>query len=60
MQSHKCMSIGNKYVLSETMLNSVWCRFQKLREIIPNSDQKRDKASFLLEVNEDHKIKYPT
>ncbi|XP_011078688.1 transcription factor BIM1 isoform X2 [Sesamum indicum] len=25
-------------------------RFQKLREIIPNSDQKRDKASFLLEV----------
>ncbi|KAL0380646.1 UNVERIFIED_CONTAM: Transcription factor BIM1 [Sesamum angustifolium] len=24
--------------------------FQKLREIIPNSDQKRDKASFLLEV----------
>lgn len=54
------MSIGNKYVLSETMLNSVLCRFQKLREIIPNSDQKRDKASFLLEVNEDHKIKYPT
>ncbi|CAA0815309.1 Transcription factor BIM1 [Striga hermonthica] len=25
-------------------------RFQKMREIIPNSDQKRDKASFLLEV----------
>lgn len=25
-------------------------RFQKLREIIPHSDQKRDKASFLLEV----------
>ncbi|KAL7153043.1 hypothetical protein ABFS83_04G138600 [Erythranthe nasuta] len=25
-------------------------RFQKLREIIPNSEQKRDKASFLLEV----------
>ncbi|KAK6153489.1 hypothetical protein DH2020_013128 [Rehmannia glutinosa] len=25
-------------------------QFQKLREIIPNSDQKRDKASFLLEV----------
>lgn len=27
-------------------------RFQKLREIIPHSDQKRDKASFLLEVIE--------
>lgn len=27
-------------------------RFQKLREIIPNNDQKRDKASFLLEVIE--------
>ncbi|KAL1553393.1 transcription factor BIM1-like isoform X2 [Salvia divinorum] len=27
-------------------------RFQRLREIIPNSDQKRDKASFLLEVIE--------
>ncbi|KAG8387947.1 hypothetical protein BUALT_Bualt02G0074200 [Buddleja alternifolia] len=31
---------------------SVSCRFQKLREIVPNSDQKRDKASFLLEVIE--------
>ncbi|CAK9147902.1 unnamed protein product [Ilex paraguariensis] len=27
-------------------------RFQKLRALIPNSDQKRDKASFLLEVIE--------
>ncbi|XP_051116769.1 transcription factor BIM1 [Andrographis paniculata] len=27
-------------------------RFLKLREVIPNSDQKRDKASFLLEVIE--------
>ncbi|XP_057791661.1 transcription factor BIM1 isoform X2 [Salvia miltiorrhiza] len=27
-------------------------RFQRLREIIPNSEQKRDKASFLLEVIE--------
>ncbi|XP_013622107.1 PREDICTED: transcription factor BIM1-like isoform X1 [Brassica oleracea var. oleracea] len=27
-------------------------RFQKLRQLIPNSDQKRDKASFLLEVIE--------
>lgn len=27
-------------------------RFQMLRELIPNSDQKRDKASFLLEVIE--------
>ncbi|KAL6995008.1 hypothetical protein U1Q18_005142 [Sarracenia purpurea var. burkii] len=27
-------------------------RFQKLRELIPHSDQKRDKASFLLEVIE--------
>ncbi|KAG6390054.1 hypothetical protein SASPL_151532 [Salvia splendens] len=27
-------------------------KFQRLREIIPNSDQKRDKASFLLEVVE--------
>ncbi|XP_008454530.2 transcription factor BIM1-like isoform X2 [Cucumis melo] len=27
-------------------------RFQKLRELIPRSDQKRDKASFLLEVIE--------
>ncbi|GLU20310.1 hypothetical protein SLE2022_365170 [Rubroshorea leprosula] len=27
-------------------------RFQKLREIIPHNDQKRDKASFLLEVIE--------
>jgi hypothetical protein len=26
------------------------CRFQILRELIPHSDQKRDKASFLLEV----------
>lgn len=26
------------------------CRFQKLRELIPCSDQKRDKASFLFEV----------
>jgi hypothetical protein len=25
-------------------------RFQMLRQLIPNSDQKRDKASFLLEV----------
>ncbi|PPD69946.1 hypothetical protein GOBAR_DD33180 [Gossypium barbadense] len=29
-----------------------FCRFQRLRGIIPNSDQKRDKASFLLEVIE--------
>ncbi|XP_023001129.1 transcription factor BIM1-like isoform X1 [Cucurbita maxima] len=28
------------------------CRFQKLRELLPCSDQKRDKASFLLEVIE--------
>ncbi|XP_017698134.1 transcription factor BIM2 isoform X2 [Phoenix dactylifera] len=28
------------------------CRFQILRELIPHSDQKRDKASFLLEVIE--------
>ncbi|KAG2334451.1 hypothetical protein Bca52824_005631 [Brassica carinata] len=27
-------------------------RFQKLRQLVPNSDQKRDKASFLLEVIE--------
>ncbi|KAJ0986858.1 hypothetical protein J5N97_005214 [Dioscorea zingiberensis] len=27
------------------------CRFQILRELIPHSDQKRDKASFLLENN---------
>lgn len=26
------------------------CRFQILRDLIPHSDQKRDKASFLLEV----------
>lgn len=26
------------------------CRFQILRDLMPNSDQKRDKASFLLEV----------
>lgn len=36
----------------------MFCRFQKLREIIPNSDQKRDKASFLLEVTGE-KINYP-
>lgn len=27
-------------------------RFQILRDLIPNSDQKRDTASFLLEVNQ--------
>ncbi|CAN1151663.1 Transcription factor BIM1 [Linum perenne] len=33
--------------------NKNWhCRFQMLREIIPHGDQKRDKASFLLEVIE--------
>lgn len=26
------------------------CRFQMLRDLMPHSDQKRDKASFLLEV----------
>ena len=26
-------------------------RFQMLRDLVPHSDQKRDKASFLLEVN---------
>ncbi|XWS60393.1 hypothetical protein CRYUN_Cryun07bG0032700 [Craigia yunnanensis] len=29
-----------------------FCRFQMLRDLIPRSDQKRDKASFLLEVIE--------
>ncbi|KAK6261785.1 hypothetical protein QUC31_007601 [Theobroma cacao] len=29
-----------------------FCRFQMLRDLIPHSDQKRDKASFLLEVIE--------
>ncbi|XWS37234.1 hypothetical protein CRYUN_Cryun19dG0026000 [Craigia yunnanensis] len=29
-----------------------FCRFQMLRDIIPHSDQKRDKASFLLQVIE--------
>jgi hypothetical protein len=28
------------------------CRFQILREILPQNDQKRDKASFLLEVGQ--------
>jgi len=34
------------------------CRFQVLREIIPHSDQKRDKASFLLEVSQDTFLVY--
>ena len=32
------------------MDQSIFCRFQILRELIPHSDQKRDRASFLLEV----------
>lgn len=32
-------------------LISLLCRFQILRDLIPHSDQKRDKASFLLEVS---------
>lgn len=31
---------------------AVICRFQILRQLIPHSDQKRDKASFLLEVGD--------
>lgn len=29
-------------------------RFQMLRDLVPHSDQKRDKASFLLEVTDLH------
>ncbi|KAK8709913.1 hypothetical protein V6N13_060912 [Hibiscus sabdariffa] len=36
----------------DTKTQQFFCRFQMLRGIIPNSDQKRDKASFLLEVIE--------
>ncbi|URE30082.1 Transcription factor BIM2 [Musa troglodytarum] len=32
--------------------HKILCRFQILRELIPHSDQKRDKASFLMEVIE--------
>jgi hypothetical protein len=29
----------------------LWFRLEILRELLPHGDQKRDKASFLLEVN---------
>ena len=35
---------------NQNIVNGSLCRFQMLRQLIPNSDQKRDKASFLLEV----------
>lgn len=40
--------IGDIY--SSAGINLCFFRFQILRELIPNSDQKRDTASFLLEV----------
>lgn len=44
------MSIINAKSSLDTKIQQFFCRFQRLRGIIPNSDQKRDKASFLLEV----------
>lgn len=37
-------------MLFSTNMGQLSCRFQILRDLIPHSDQKRDKASFLLEV----------
>lgn len=37
-------------LLLELSLEFVDCRFQMLRDLIPENDQKRDKASLLLEV----------
>ncbi|GFP84536.1 transcription factor bim1 [Phtheirospermum japonicum] len=46
--------INDRHVNQPSKFNNsevyVYFKFQKLRGIIPNSDQKRDKASFLLEV----------
>ena len=38
------------YIYKMVKLNLFSFRFQILRDLIPNSDQKRDTASFLLEV----------
>jgi hypothetical protein len=35
---------------TDETLDVVSSRFQMLRDLVPHSDQKRDKASFLLEV----------
>jgi hypothetical protein len=42
-----------KYIVHNHLIEHLnqSCRFQMLQELIPHSDQKRDKASFLLEVN---------
>ena len=34
-------------------------RFQMLRDLVPHSDQKRDKASFLLEVKKINTLQFP-
>ncbi|KAF4391654.1 hypothetical protein F8388_005419 [Cannabis sativa] len=43
---------SNNEVMSKAIKRSDCSSFQRLRELIPNIDQKRDKASFLLEVIE--------
>jgi hypothetical protein len=49
--------IGNVfYAILEMYFNKYMCvcsgfRLEILRELLPHGDQKRDKASFLLEVN---------
>jgi hypothetical protein len=37
--------------LAHRLNDILWSRFQALRNLVPQNDQKRDKASFLLEVN---------
>ncbi|KAG6410228.1 hypothetical protein SASPL_128281 [Salvia splendens] len=44
--------INDRHASQPSLFKVQELSFQRLREIIPNSDQKRDKASFLLEVIE--------
>nr|XP_029116532.1 transcription factor BIM2 isoform X3 [Elaeis guineensis] len=46
VSEHSCQKPRQEWTMNLS------CRFQILRELIPHSDQKRDKASFLLEVIE--------
>ncbi|XWS64148.1 hypothetical protein CRYUN_Cryun06bG0161900 [Craigia yunnanensis] len=51
--SDKANAIRSKHSVTEQRRRSkINERFQKLRDLIPNTDQKRDTASFLLEVIE--------
>ncbi|KAE8732981.1 hypothetical protein F3Y22_tig00001644pilonHSYRG00054 [Hibiscus syriacus] len=49
--TNKAKEMRSKHSVTEQRRRSkINERFQILRELIPNTDQKRDKASFLLEV----------